>query len=329
MTNPANKTNHNFSAKLQSLGRPLTRDKTTTLQINVGKLCNQACLHCHVEAGPKRTEIMDEKVANQLVSLMSSSPSLKVVDLTGGAPEMNSHFRTLVEAARQKNLEVIDRCNLTVLFEPNLEWVAEFLAKNQVRVVASLPCYTKDNVEEQRGLGVFDKSIGGLKLLNSLGYGMESSGLFLDLVYNPVGTHLPPEQSKLQADYKTRLAEDFGIQFNNLLTITNMPIKRFAHQLHRDGKYQEYMDLLVQNFNIQNLDGVMCRNLISVGYDGQLYDCDFNQMLEIDLGGNHNSNPTVFDITSFDEMTNQPIAVDNHCFGCTAGAGSSCSGALA
>ena len=304
---------------------PLTRAATTTLQINVGKRCNQACHHCHVEAGPLRTERMPAHVAQRVIELMDGSEALEVVDITGGAPELNAHFRRLVDAAWRRGLHVMDRCNLTVLSEPGQEDLAEFLARRGVHVVASLPCYGPDNVDQQRGKGVFARSIEALRRLNDLGYGRPGMGLGLDLVYNPIGPYLPPAQDALERDYKERLREDFGVEFGRLLTITNMPIKRFAQQLAREGLHEEYMDLLVQNFNAATVPELMCRSLVSVGWDGRLYDCDFNQMLELDLGARVDD---VWKLTSLDDVLGAPVATGGHCFGCTAGAGSSCGGAL-
>lgn len=315
-----------FQTTLQTHGAlPLTRGEVSTLQINVGKLCNMACHHCHVEAGPKRTEIMSERVALRLVELLAASPSLSTVDLTGGAPELNRHFRELVRSATGAGRHVIDRCNLTVLFEPGLEDLPEFLANHRVEIVASLPCYSEGNVEKQRGKGAFDKSIEALRRLNRLGYGQTHSKLTLNLVYNPVGPFLPPAQQALETQYKAQLADNFGIVFNRLLTITNMPIKRFAQGLMRDGKLEAYMSLLATHFNRSTIAGLMCRSLVSVGHDGSLYDCDFNQMLDIPLG---DAPTTIWDISSFSELSGRHIATADHCFGCTAGSGSSCGGAL-
>ncbi len=304
----------------------LTRRPLEILQVNLGKRCNQACTHCHVEAGPKRTEIMTERTVDRVLELLDHSTGIATVDLTGGAPELHPHFRRLVMAARRAGKQVIDRCNLTVLFEPGQEETAQFLAQNQVTVIASLPCYSRENVEKQRGLGVFEPSLRALEKLNALGYAAPGSVLELHLVYNPVGPFLPPPQAKLESDYKKQLGERYGIRFNRLLTITNMPISRFLHQLLRDGTYEAYQTLLVQSFNPGTVSGLMCRNLLSIGWDGQLYDCDFNQMLELPLGGRPRS---LWEIEAFDELAHDPIACGPHCFGCTAGAGSSCGGALA
>ncbi|GIW42737.1 MAG: radical SAM/Cys-rich domain protein [Candidatus Binatia bacterium] len=308
---------------------PLVRGRVRTLQVNLGKLCNMACQHCHVEAGPKRTEIMPRSVAERVVELVAASPGIETVDLTGGAPELNPNFRWLVRQCRGLGREVIDRCNLTVLFEAGMEDLAEFLAAHEVHVIASLPCYSAENVEKQRGHGAFAKSIAALKILNALGYGRTNSRLRLDLVYNPVGASLPPPQKRLEAKYKEELAKLFGIEFHNLLTITNMPIQRFARWLERAGQYDAYMQLLADHFNPATLSSVMCRSLLSVGWDGRLYDCDFNQMLEIEIGAACRGGVrTVWDISSTDELEGRAIATREHCFGCTAGAGSSCGGAL-
>jgi radical SAM/Cys-rich protein len=302
----------------------LTRTQTTTLQVNVGKLCNQACHHCHVEAGPKRTEIMPRHVAERVIGLLAGSPQIQTLDITGGAPELNPNFRFLVTQAWRLGCHLIDRCNLTVMFEPGQEDLAEFLARHSVEVVASLPCYTAENVDQQRGRGVFDKSIRALQLLNSLGYGRPGSELTLNLVYNPLGAFLPPSQEKLEADYRIQLREHFGVEFNRLFTITNMPIKRFAEWLARERKQESYMGLLVNHFNPATVEGLMCRSLVSVGWEGQLYDCDFNQMLEIGMRGTR----TIWDLQSFDGLAGKRIATGSHCFGCTAGTGSSCGGSL-
>lgn len=319
--------NHpSFDRALHDHGaEPLLRGRVRTLQVNVGKLCNMACHHCHVEAGPRRTEIMTREVAERLIELLSKNPDVEVVDFTGGAPELNPHFRWLVEEAARLGRRVIDRCNLTVLFEPGLADLPGFFAEQGVEIVASLPCYSAENVEKQRGRGAFDKSLQALRLLNELGYGRASSPLKLSLVYNPVGPSLPPEQGKLSAKYKEELARLFGIEFHELLTITNMPIKRFAQALERDHGVEAYMSLLVNHFNVRTVPELMCRSLVSVSWDGQLYDCDFNQMLELPLGAGARS---IWDIDSFAELERAPIATASHCFGCTAGAGSSCSGAL-
>ena len=317
-----------FAQTLQQHKLKLQRQKVQTLQVNIGKRCNQACHHCHVESGPDRIENMTLATIDRLIHLLAHSASITHVDITGGAPEMNPHFRYFVSAIRAMNKQVIDRCNLTILFEPGQENTAEFLADNQVQISASLPCYSSANVNAQRGKGVFAKSIRALQLLNNLGYGQQpptsTEPLILNLVYNPLGASLPPDQMQLQADYKSRLANDFNIHFNQLFTITNMPIKRFAHQLQRDGHWQDYRQLLADNFNPATAKSVMCQDLISIGYDGQIYDCDFNQMLDIH---HHRQAADIWKIGSFDDISST-IAIDDHCYACTAGAGSSCGGAL-
>jgi len=300
------------------------RRSVSTVQINVGKLCNQACHHCHVDAGPKRSERMSAATARRIIDLLANSSGVEVVDLTGGAPELNENFRELVEGACALGLRVIDRCNLTVLFEENMTWLPAFLAERQVRIVSSLPCYSAKNVDAQRGVGVFEKSIEALRVLNGLGFGAAGTKLRLDLVYNPVADSLPPSQKQLEERYREELRSLFGIEFSSLLTITNMPIKRFADQLQRWGRLDEYMSLLVTHFNRSTVESLMCRDMISVGWDGRLYDCDFNQMLEIPLDAAYSVN----DIESFDDLAPTTIATAAHCLGCTAGAGSSCSGSL-
>ncbi len=304
---------------------PLTRARVDTLQLNVTLRCNLACHHCHVESGPKRTEAMDEAVVARVLDLLAASPGVRTLDLTGGAPEMHPDFRVLVEGARALGLEVIDRCNLTILHERGYRDLPEFLAKNGVTVIASLPCYTRENVESQRGREVFDRSIEALRWLNSLGYGRASSDLRLDLVHNPLGPSLPPPQGELEKEYKVELRERFGIEFHRLLAITNMPIKRFGDMLVRRGQASEYLSLLVNHFNPRVVPQVMCRTLVSVGHDGQLYDCDFNLALELPLAGKRR---TLWEIETLSELEGDPIATASHCFGCTAGAGSSCGGIL-
>ena len=306
----------------------LIRGEITTLQINVGKLCNQACHHCHVDAGPKRTEIMPRLVAERMMELLEASPGIDTVDITGGAPELNPYFRFLVSRSRRSGRQVIDRCNLTALSEPGMADLADFLAAHEVEISASLPCYSARNVDQQRGRGVFDKSIAALQRLNALGYGRAESKLKLNLVYNPLGDYLPPPQEKLEADYKRELREHFGIEFDRLFVITNIPIQRFASYLHASGKFEGYMDLLVNHFNPSTVSGLMCRSLVSVGWDGTLYDCDFNQMLEVPMATGHSQPPTIWDLDSFSGLAGKRIATGSHCFGCTAGTGSSCGGAL-
>lgn len=306
---------------------PLARGRVTTLQVNVGKLCNQACHHCHVDAGPKRTEIMAPATAARVLEILAASPSVAALDLTGGAPELNPSFRDLVRGARRLGRGVQVRCNLTVLFVAGMEDLAEFYRDHEVELICSLPCYSAENVDRQRGRGVFDQSIAALRRLNALGYGADGSPLRLDLVYNPVGAFLPPPQPALEARFKEELASLFGVAFHRLLTITNMPIQRFAEALRREGQLAEYLGLLVNHFNPATVDGLMCRALVSVGWDGALYDCDFNQMLELPLAGA--AARTIWSIDSCDALDGLPIVTASHCFGCTAGAGSSCGGALA
>ena len=314
-----------FPRMLQRHGLAIPRTPLEILQVNLTARCNLACTHCHVESGPKREEALDERGIDRLIALMSTATALHTLDLTGGAPELHPQFRRLVAAGRARGLKVIDRCNLTVLFEPGQEDTAGFLAEQGVAVAASLPCYSSANVEKQRGKGVFLQSIEALQRLNALGYGREGSGLELDLVYNPGGPALPPSQATLEADYRTRLFEDFGVVFNRLFTIANMPIKRFLHALERDGQLDAYMQLLIDNFNPRAAEGVMCRNLVSVGWDGGLYDCDFNQMLALPLGAQRS---TLWDIERLDDIEHRSIAFGRHCYACTAGSGSSCGGAL-
>ena len=304
----------------------IRRAALETLQVNLGYKCNQTCLHCHVNAGPKRKEMMHRRTIEQLLAFIDRS-SIKTLDLTGGAPELNKHFRYFVTAARQRGLNVIDRCNLTVLFEPGQQDTAQFLADNQVKIVASMPCYLKDNVDKQRGDGVFDVSLEALQLLNALGYGQAGSERLLDLVYNPQGPQLPPSQQALEQDYKQHLAQQYGIEFNQLLTLTNMPIKRFGSTLVSHGEFDSYMTLLKTAHLDDNTTSVMCRSLISVDWQGYVYDCDFNQMLEIPLQVDHRPRLHIADLIGID-LDNQPIRVADHCYACTAGQGSSCGGAL-
>jgi radical SAM/Cys-rich protein len=299
---------------------PIKRKSTVSvLQLNIGLYCNQACSHCHVESSPLLVDkMMPSSTAARCLQLIDEN--VKTLDITGGAPELNEQFRYLVAVARAQwpDLEIIDRCNLTVLTEPGQEDLIDFLKEHRVRIVASLPCYSATNVDKQRGKGVFDRSIAGLLALNDAGYGTTAE-LPLDLVYNPGGAFLPPAQANLEKAYKKELQETFGIVFHNLLTITNMPIKRFADYLHRNKEMTTYMELLVNNFNRDTVDSVMCRDTISIGYDGSIYDCDFNQQ----LGMTKKRKRTVFDVESLDELVEDPILLDNHCFGCTAGMGSS------
>ncbi len=313
---------------------PLTRDGVTTLQVNLGYLCNQQCLHCHVNAGPKRTELMDLVTIDVVLDYLRDA-KIATLDLTGGAPEMNPHFRYLVTGARKLGVHVMDRCNLTILEEPGFDGLAEFLAGQRVEVVASMPCYQKENVDGQRGKGVFESSIRGLQCLNQLGYGQPDSGLKLSLVYNPGGPFLPPEQHALEADYKQKLRSAHGIEFNQLLTLANMPIQRFGSTLISRGQFNEYMTLLVDSYSDANLATVMCRSLLSVDWQGYVYDCDFNQMLGLPLTRGDAEARTVAAAkkTHLSELigvdlAGEPIVVRGHCYGCTAGQGSSCGGAL-
>jgi radical SAM/Cys-rich protein len=316
-----------FDAALERAGQfPLRAVRVDTLQINVGKRCNQACKHCHVDAGPNRTEEMSRETAQEVIAALKRNPGIGTLDMTGGAPELNANFRYLVEAAKALGRHVIDRCNLTVLFVPGQEDTAQFLAEHQVEVVASLPYYLADRTDAQRGGGVFEESVAGLRLLNRLGYGQPGSGLELNLVYNPTGAFLPPAQAAIEAEYKTEMAKRYGIVFNHLYTITNMPIARFKHFLERTGNYAPYMDKLSAAFNPDAAANVMCRSLISVSYDGFLYDCDFNQMLALPVTAGNPRHVRDLDAAALERRT---IAVGDHCLGCTAGAGSSCGGAVA
>ena len=308
----------------------LRRRELETLQVNLGYRCNQTCQHCHVNAGPARKEMMDADMAAMVVDVVRAR-SIRVLDLTGGAPELNPQFRRMVVAARAAGARVIDRCNLTVLSEAGQEGLDEFLAQQQVEVVASLPCYSKDNVDAQRGEGVFERSIDGLQRLNKLGYGQDGTDLILNLVYNPLGPYLPPSQTDLERDYRRILGERFGVVFNRLFTIANMPIQRFGSMLISRGEFAGYMQLLRDAYRPENLDGVMCRSLISVDWQGNLYDCDFNQMLGLPLGGQSPASPRrhLRDLLREDgKFDRAAIAVADHCYGCTAGQGSSCGGAL-
>jgi radical SAM/Cys-rich protein len=303
----------------------IRRAQLDTLQVNLGYKCNQSCLHCHVNAGPNRTEMMDADTL-ALIPQVLAARGLRTLDLTGGAPELHAGFRDLVRSARAQGVRVIDRCNLTILFEPGQDGLAEFLAEQGVDIVASMPCYSAANVDKQRGEGVFDLSIAALQKLNQLGYGQAGSGLLLNLVYNPQGPSLPPEQQALQADYKRELLAHFGIVFNELYALTNMPIQRFGSTLVSKGTFDSYMDLLKGSFQPQNLAGVMCRNTVSVDWQGWLSDCDFNQQLGLPLGTS-GLQRHLRDLLS-SGIDEQPIRVAGHCYGCTAGQGSSCGGAL-
>ena len=303
----------------------LNRGELETLQVNLGYRCNQSCSHCHVNAGPWRTEMMEEEQI-KLIPKVLQTLNLNCLDLTGGAPELHPQFRSLVQEARGLGVQVIDRCNLTILQEPGQEDLAAFLANERVKVVASLPCFEEERVDHQRGLGVFQRSISGLQSLNALGYGMPNSELELDLVFNPSGAQLPPAQGELEHLYRNKLLENYGIHFSKLLTITNMPIQRFAQTLKARGELETYFSLLHQAHRDNNLNSVMCRSLISVSWTGALFDCDFNQQLGMPM----RSGPKTLDelLNQTESINDQPIAVGAHCFGCTAGGGSSCGGAL-
>ena len=305
---------------------PIQRTRLDTLQVNLGYRCNQSCVHCHVGAGPNRTEMMDDDTL-ALIPRVLAARGLGTLDVTGGAPELHPGFRDLVRAARSQGVRVIDRCNLTILFEPGQDGLAEFLAAQRVEIVASLPCYSAANVDKQRGNGVFDLSIAALQQLNQLGYGQSGSGLLLNLVYNPQGASLPPAQEALQADYKRELLAHFGIVFNELFALTNMPIQRFGSTLVSKGTFDDYMALLKNSFQSHNLAGLMCRNTVSVDWQGWLSDCDFNQQLGLPLG-NSGLQRHLRDLLKTG-LDGQAIRVAGHCYGCTAGQGSSCGGALA
>ncbi|HIA28292.1 MAG TPA: radical SAM/Cys-rich domain protein [Planctomycetes bacterium] len=306
------------------MGGGLQRRPAEVLQINVGKLCNQTCVHCHVDAGPHRVEQMGSSTADSCIALIDRLDTIQTVDITGGAPELNGEFRRLVSAARSRSLEVIDRCNLTVLQEPGQEDLADFLAENQVWVIASLPCYLEENVDGQRGKGVFQRSIEALQQLNSLGYG--SDGVHrLDLVYNPTGPMLPPEASGLERTFKKQLASNYGVTFDTLITITNMVINRFESFLRRSGELESYQQLLEENFNPATIPNLMCLNTLSISWDGFIYDCDFNQMLDLKLG---REEPLRVEDLTAEAFLDLEVITGRHCFGCTAGTGSSCGGAL-
>lgn len=306
----------------------IKRRHLETLQVNLGYLCNQQCLHCHVDASPRRKEIMAAETITDVLNFLAQK-NIKTLDLTGGAPEMNPHFFALVKQAREMGVHVIDRCNLTVLLEPGFENTASFLADNKVEVVASMPCYLEENVDAQRGKGVFNDSVKGLRLLNHLGYGVDPT-LLLNLVYNPQGISLPPSQQELEPAYKKELKQRFDISFNNLYTITNMPIKRFGSTLLSKGLFDEYMQLLKDAYRKDNLSGLMCRSTLSVDWMGYAYDCDFNQMLNLPVGFDSGSTAHKKHINDLlqSELNGGDIAIMDHCYGCTAGFGSSCGGAL-
>jgi radical SAM/Cys-rich protein len=307
----------------------IRRERVDTLQVNLGYKCNQSCLHCHVNAGPTRTEMMSLDTVETVIAYLRAR-SIPKLDITGGAPELNDHFRHLVREARAAGAHVIDRCNLTILEEPGQQDLAAFLAAHSVEIIASLPCYTEELVDRQRGKGVYEKSMRAIRQLNALGYGVDGTGLEIDLVYNPQGPSLPPGQVQLEADYKRVLGEAFGIRFNHLYTLANMPIERFGSTLVSKGQFSTYMKLLRESHRDENLDAVMCRSLISVDWLGYVYDCDFNQMLGLPLRVEGQSKPRLHLSDLFEtDLAGGAIVVKDHCFGCTAGQGSSCGGALA
>ena len=313
-----------FGEKLFSHNLDLRSNEIEILQVNVGKLCNQACKHCHVDASPKRTEIMRRETIEACLDILRKY-KIPTLDITGGAPEMIPDFRLLVTEARKTGAKIIVRHNLTVMFEPNQEDLPEFFRENEVEVVSSLPYFLAQQTDAQRGTGVFDKSVEAIKRLNAVGYGIESTNLILNLVCNPVGAFLPPPQKSIEADFRRELKTRYDLHFNNLYTITNMPIARFLDYLRRSGNEEKYMQKLVGAFNLATVENLMCRNMISVGWTGKLYDCDFNQMLELSVA---DSPPTIFDF-DLEKLENRRIVTANHCFGCTAGAGSSCGGTVA
>jgi radical SAM/Cys-rich protein len=317
-----------FADRLAAEGLELRRAGPEILQVNVGKLCNLTCMHCHVNAGPKRKEIMTRATINRIIDWLAKT-EIPTVDLTGGAPEMIPDFRYFIERVRtlESPRHVIDRCNLTILLDPGYEDLPAFLARHNVEIIASMPCYSPKNVNAQRGEGVFEASIAALQLLNSLGYGIDRD-LPLHLVYNPVGAFLSGPQAEMEADFKRELQEHFGIVFNNLYSITNLPIGRFASYLRHRNQLDEYMHLLIQAFNPATIDGLMCRNTISVGWRGEVYDCDFNQQLEMQWSSNGGSKPLFLWDIDPDSLEDREIMTGDHCFGCTAGAGSSCGGAI-
>lgn len=315
---------NNFIEILNKYEIGLKRGQIDTLQLNITRRCNQACVHCHVNASPGRREEMPLGVIDRILSLLDQDSSIKTVDITGGAPELHPNFRYLIRELKKRDKDIIDRCNLTVLLETGQEDTAEFLAKNNVTIIASLPCYLEENVDSQRGNSTYKKSIKVLRQLNELGYGRAGSGLVLNLVYNPGGAFLPGVQKELEADYKRVLLGEHGITFNRLLTITNMPINRYAEMLNQKGQFKEYCNLLVSSFNPDTAGKIMCKSQISVGWDGVLYDCDFNQVLGISVLSDRN---TILELDRFSDIT-KSICFGSHCYGCTAGCGSSCQGSL-
>lgn len=315
-----------FAEKLQRAGRSLSRRAVDTLQVNLGRYCNLACIHCHVESGPSRTEMMSRETIDAVLRFLAAT-KIPTLDITGGAPELHRDFDYLVESAHGLGRHVMDRCNLTVIFEPGKDYLPEFFKRHQVELICSLPCYSQENVDKQRGKGTFDLSIQALRRLNELGYGQADSNLVLNLVYNPVGPHLPPPQATLEQDYKRILGEQFGIVFHQLYCLTNMPITRYATHLKLRGEYDDYTEMLEYSFNTATLDQVMCRNLISIGWDGSIYDCDFNQMLDLRVRDRAGKALNIASL-ALDQIFDRPITIGDHCYACTAGCGSSCGGAL-
>ena len=311
----------NFKSKVLKSGQKLIRESCRVLQANIGLYCNQACTHCHVDSSPSRKEMMSRETTDRCLEVIRNSPSIKIIDLTGGAPELNKEFRYWVTECRKLGLHIVDRCNLTVLLEPKQRDLCEFLAENEVHIIASLPCYVEDNVDGQRGDEVFVRSIAALRMLNERGYGVEGSSLKLDLVYNPTGIHLPPKQEGLQTTYKEHLKEKYDISFNKLICVANVPINRFHDHLKNEDKLQVYMDILVENFNADTVKDLMCKDYISVKWDGQIYDCDFNQQVEMPPRSDK-PDLTVYDIDCTDDLLHVPIATSLHCYACTAGQGS-------
>jgi radical SAM/Cys-rich protein len=315
-----------FAERLQIAGDDFRRRAVDVLQVNLGRYCNLACIHCHVESGPTRKEMMSRENVDAVLRFLART-DIPALDITGGAPELHRDFPYLVTSARKLGRHVMDRCNLTVIFEPGMEYLPEFFTKHEVELVCSLPCYSEENVDKQRGKGTFDSSIRALQLLNEAGYGRPETDLILNLVYNPVGPHLPPPQNNLEQDYKRILLENFGVVFNRLFCLSNMPITRYATHLKLRGEYELYQELLETHFNAATLNQVMCRNLISIGWDGSVYDCDFNQMLDLPIANNGGKRLSIASL-ALEHVAGRPIIVGNHCYACTAGCGSSCGGAL-
>jgi radical SAM/Cys-rich protein len=316
-----------FTQRLHLNGNRLRRRALDVLQVNLGRYCNLACIHCHVESGPTRKEMMSRQNIDAVLRFLAHT-EIPTLDITGGAPELHPDFDYLVKSAREFGRHVMDRCNLTVIFEPGKDYLPEFFKRQKVELVCSLPCYSEENVDRQRGKGTFDLSIRALQIFNQIGYGQPDSDLVLNLVYNPVGPHLPPPQKDLEQDYKRILSEQFGIVFNRLYCLSNMPITRYETHLRLRGEYDRYMELLANAFNAATLDQVMCRNLISVGWDGSIYDCDFNQMLGLSLRDGRGEALNIGSLTSLDQVLDRSITVGDHCYACAAGSGSSCGGAL-